>query len=124
MNSIESKMENLENEREKLFSVFDILIHEKGFSENLDTKGRFYSLVSRLPDNQRSELIDIYRSLKHEASKLRIANDSLLTYLNEVKSTLNDFFALAFPEKCGKMYTKNGTQSSNELSSMVLNRSF
>jgi len=124
MNSIESKMTNLESEREQLFYVFETLVHHQGFSETLDAKGRFYKLAAMLPENQRNELTSIYRSLKLEAMKLRIANNALLTYLNEIKSTLNDFFALAFPDRCGKMYTKSGNHFSNELSSMVLNRSF
>ena len=124
MNSIESNMVNLENEREQLFYVFETLVHQQGFSQTLDAKGRFLKLVSLLPENQREELTSIYRSLKMEAVKLRIANDALLAYLNEIKSALVDFLALAFPDRCGKMYTKSGAHSSNELSSMVLNRSF
>ena len=124
MNSIESKMESLETEREQLFSVFETLVHQEGFSHTLDSKGRFYKLVAMLPENQRNDLTSIYRSLKIEAMKLKIANEALFTYLSEIKSTLNDFFSLAFPERCGKVYTKTGNHFSNELSSMVLNRSF
>ena len=72
----------------------------------------------------RDELTAIYRSLKLEAMKLKIANETLFVYLGEIKSTLNDFFSLAFPERCGKMYTKTGNHFSNELNSMVLSRSF
>ena len=124
MNSIESKMESLETEREHLFSVLETLVHQDGFSEKLDSKGRFLKLVEFLPAEQKEELTSIYRSLKIEAMKLKIANETLFTYLSEIKSTLSDFFALAFPERCGKMYTKNGNHFSNELNSMVLNRSF
>ena len=123
-NSIESKLAELENEREKLFNVYETIIHQKSFSENLDAKGRFYSLVSMLPESQRNELTEIYRGLKVEAIKLQIANSSLLSYLAGIKSTLNEFFALAFPERGGKMYTKTGTHSSQDLRSMVLNTSF
>jgi len=124
MNSIESKMENLEIEREKLFNVFETVLHERSFSENLDAKGRFYKLVAILPEEQRNDLTAIYRSLKIEAFKLRMDNEALMTYLAEIKAVLNDFFSLAFPERCGKMYTKTGNHTSNELRSMVLNRSF
>jgi len=124
LNSIESNMVNLEGEREELFNVFETLVHQKGFSETLDAKGRFYKMTALLPEHQRNELTEIYRSLKLESMKLRIVNNTLLIYLTEIKSTLNDFFALAFPDRCGKMYTKSGTHFSNELSSMVLNRSF
>ena len=124
MNAIKSKMESLETEREKLFTVFKTLVHQNSFSENLDAKGRFYSLVSVLPEDQRTELTSIYSSLKIEAFKLKMGNNALMTYLNEIKLTLGEFFASAFPERCGKMYTKEGTQFSNNMSSMVLNRSF
>ena len=124
MNSIESNMTNLEGEREQLFYVFETLVHQQGFSETLDAKGRFYKMTAMLPEDQRNELTSIYRSLKLEAMKLKIANNALMAYLNEIKSTLNDFFALAFPDRCGKMYTKSGAYFTNELSSMVLNYSF
>jgi small-conductance mechanosensitive channel len=124
MNAIQSKMESLETEREKLFTVFEAIVHEKSFSENLDEKNRFNTLVNILPENQRNDLTSIYRSLKLEALKLRIANEALMTYLGEIKSTLNEFFTSAFPERFGKMYTKEGTHFSNNMNSMVLNRSF
>ncbi|MCL2801438.1 MAG: hypothetical protein FWD28_06750 [Treponema sp.] len=124
MNAIENKLETLEVEREQLFTVFKTLVHQQGFSDNLDSKGRFYALVSLLPETQRNDLTSIYRSLKLEAIKLKMANNALLTYLNGIKSTLRDFFDLAFIERGGKMYTKDGTHFSHDMSSMVLNRSF
>jgi len=124
MNSIESKMQSLETEREHLLCVFEALDHQQGFSETLDAKGRFQKMIEFLPKSQGDELTSIYRSLKLEAMKLRMANDALMVYLSELKSTINDFFSLAFPERCGKMYTKSGSHFTNELSSMVLNQSF
>jgi len=124
MNAIESRLTNLESEREQLFSVFKTLVHQQSFSETLDAKGHFYALVALLPENQRNDLTSIYRSLKMESIKLRMANDALLSYINGMKSTLNDFFDLAFVERGGKMYTKDGTHFSHDMSSMVLNRSF
>ena len=124
MNEIELKMEELEQEREQLFSVFEAMIHQKSFSETLDAKGRFYKLVTLLPENQRNDLTSIYRNLKLESIKLRLANDTLLTYLNGIKSTLKDFFDLAFPDRAGKMYTKQGTHFSHDMRSMVLNSRF
>jgi hypothetical protein len=124
MNSIESKLETLEIEREKLFSVFETIIHQKSFAETLDAKGRFYKLVSVLPENQRSELSSIYLSLKQEALKLRMENETLLVYLSGIKDTLKDFFDLAFPERSGKVYTNQGTHISQDMRSMVLNTRF
>jgi len=124
MNTIEGKLENLELEREVLFSVHQTLTHQKSFSDNLDDKGRFYALVTLLPENQRNELTSIYRSLKFEAMKLKAANESLFSYINGMKSTLQDFIDLAFIERGGKMYTKDGTHFSHDMRSMVLNQSF
>jgi len=124
MNAIENSLVSLEAEREQLFTVFKTLIHQRSFSENLDEKGRFYELVSLLPENQRNDLTTIYRSLKIEAIKLKMANEALLVYLNGVKSTLKEFFDLAFPERGGNTYTRDGTHFSNDFRSMVLNRSF
>ncbi|MDR2964889.1 MAG: hypothetical protein LBU88_03840 [Treponema sp.] len=124
MNSIESKIEGLETEREQLFNVYETILHQKSFANNLDSKGRFYKLVSALPEEQRNDLTAIYRSLKIEALKLRMANDTLMTYLIGVKATLKDFFDLAFPERAGKLYTNYGTQVSHDMRSMVLNAQF
>jgi hypothetical protein len=124
INSIESKIESLETEREQLFGVFKTLVHQQSFSENLDAKGQFYALVSLLPENQRNELTSIYRSLKQESVKLRMENEMLFAYLSGIKSTLKDFFDLAFPEHGGKMYTREGMHFSNDMHSMFLNRSF
>jgi hypothetical protein len=124
MNSIENKITALEKKREQLFVIFKTLIHQQSFSDNLDSKGQFFALVSVLPENQRTELTSIYLSLKQEAVKLRMANEMLFAYLSGIKSTLKEFFDLAFPERGGKMYTKEGMHFSNDMHSMLLNRSF
>jgi hypothetical protein len=124
MNEIEKKLEALENEREQLLTVFEALEHQKGFCEKLDAKGRFFKLATFLPESQRNDLTSIYHSLKHEAVKLRLANDTLMTYLSGIKATLRDFFDLAFPERSGKMYTNQGTHHSHDMRSLVINASF
>jgi len=53
-----------------------------------------------------------------------MANETLMTYLAGVKSTLKDFFDLAFPERAGKMYTNRGTHSANDMSSIVFSKAF
>jgi len=124
MNTIEIKLEELENEREKLFAVFKTIIHQQNFSDNLDDKGKFYVLVSHLPPEQRNDLTSIYRSLKTESLKIKMANENLLSYLNGLRTTLREFVDLAFIERGGKMYTKEGTHFSHDMRSMVLNQSF
>jgi hypothetical protein len=72
---------------------------------------------------QRGELRNIYRSLKLEALKLRLANEALLEYLNEIRTTTAGFFEIVFPEMGGKLYTRNGIPVSHDMRSIVLNQS-
>jgi hypothetical protein len=124
MNAVEDKLANLEEEREQLFTVFQALTSGGALKSAADSKGRFYAMASILPEKQRNELTGIYRGLKLEALKLRIANDALMTYLSGIRSTLREFFDNAFPERGGKMYTPHGTHLSHDMRSMVLNHSF
>ena len=123
MNAIEGELADLENEREGLFTEWEASRGHNSFNLN-DAKGNFYAMASALPENQRNDLTAIYRSLKMEALKLRMANESLASYLAGIKTTLTDFFALAFPDRGGKMYTNQGTHFSHDMRSMVLNQSF
>ena len=124
INAIENKLADLESEREQLFTAFETLTRKNTFPGAQDPKGRFYAMASLLPENQRNDLTAIYRSLKMESLKLRMANEALMTYLAGIKATFTDFFALAFPERAGKIYTSQGTHLSHNMSSMVVNRSF
>jgi len=124
MNSIENRLAGLESEREQLFDVYESLTRKNALSSKTDAKGRFYAIAAVLPEKQRNDLTAIYRALKLDSMKLKLANETFLAYLGGIKSTLKDFFDLAFPESVGKMYTKNGTHFSQDMSSMVLNRSF
>jgi len=114
INAIEIKLTALEDEREKLFSEFDPTPH--------DPKGLFYSIACKLPEEQRNDLTEIYRSLKMETLKLRIANESYMTYLSGINTTIKDFFDVTFPER--KTYTPRGTHHSHDMRSIVLNQSF
>ena len=121
MNVIEDKLAGLEDERERLFDAFETLVRQDASS---DAKSRFYAMASILPESQRNDLTAIYRSLKMESLKLRMENEALMNYLAGIKATLTDFFALAFPDRAGKIYTREGTHLSHDMRSMVLNRSF
>ena len=123
MNIIENKLVGLEQEREEIFSVFDSLVR-KNTTDVSDAGNRFYSIVSHLPDNQRNELTTIYRSLKLESLKLRLANESVMTYLDGLKSTFKEIFDIAFPDRAGKMYSPQGVHLSQDMRSMVVNQSF
>jgi hypothetical protein len=89
-----------------------------------DEKSRFYAAVSTLPAGQRNELTGIYRNLKMEAIKVRLSNEAFLAYLAEAKTTLAAFLDLAFPDRGGRIYTRHGRTLSQDMRSVVLNRSF
>ena len=124
MNNIENKLASLEDEREQLFLAFETLMRHNVINDRMDAKGRFYAMVCLLPENQRNDLTSIYRSLKLDTLRLRMANEAFMIYLAGIKSTLKDFFECAFPERAGKIYTRDGTHLSHDMRSMVLNRSF
>ena len=120
LNSIEKEIILFEEKRESLFNQYSNNIK---INENIDDqKHRFYQITCMLPEEQRNELTDIYRSLKVETLKLRIANETYVSYLTGVKNTIKDFFDSAFPER--KTYTQAGTHFSNDMRSMVLNQAF
>ncbi|GHV94722.1 hypothetical protein AGMMS50293_10420 [Spirochaetia bacterium] len=125
LNGVEQDIGLMEKEREGLFANFAAAdaLNANGPDLN-DDKGRFYAMVSRLPAEERNELTGIYRSLKLEALKLRMANDTLMSYLSGARATLADFLEHAFPDRGGRIYTKNGAPLSHDMRSMVLNRIF
>jgi hypothetical protein len=96
----------VENERERLFT------------------GRFYVFVAQFPDEQRSELSAIYRRLKHESLRVRMAGQTLMGYISEARATITGFFQIVFPDRGGKIYTPHGVPVSHDMRSMVLNQAF
>jgi hypothetical protein len=111
------QFEGLEEEREGIFSEFSEAI--------LGTeKDRFYALASRLPERERNELTDLYRRLKMETLQIKLTNDSLMEYLQEAKSAVNGLLENAYPDRRGKIYSKEGISREAEMKSIVLNHSF
>jgi hypothetical protein len=102
---------------------FEILEAERtGLCEGVEPSG-FYTLLSRLPENDRKELSELYRKLKFETLKTRMANDTLLRYLNEGRAVIALFLEEAFPDRKGKFYSRLGKHIQTDMRSMVLNRS-
>jgi hypothetical protein len=84
----------------------------------------FYALISRFSEDRQKELGELYRKLKLETLKTRMASDALLRYLNEGRSVMAAFLEAAFPDRKGKLYSRWGRQIQADMRSMVLNRSF
>jgi hypothetical protein len=105
----------LEHERERIFA---------GILPESDAPARFYSLTAGLPPEQRGELTEIYRNLKLETLKVKIAGETIMNFIAGARATVASFFEVAFPDRKGKIYTPYGTPVSHDMRSMVLNRSF
>jgi len=105
----------LEGERKRIFT---------GIQGESDDSARFYALAAHLPDEQRIELTAIFRSLKLETLRIRAAGESLMAYIADARATIAGFFAIAFPDRGGKIYTPYGMPVSHDMRSMVLNRAF
>jgi hypothetical protein len=119
-----SEFELLEAERAGLFADF---VPEKDRNEDRHKNTEavnFYTLISRFPENNRKELTELYRKLKLETLKTRMANDSLLRYLNEGRAVIAAFLEAAFPDRKGKLYSRLGKQVQADMRSMVVNCSF
>jgi hypothetical protein len=116
LGEVSNDFESLEFERERIFSVF------AGRTGSKDEPAGFYSLASQLPNQERRELTELYRRLKLESIRIRLANDSLMVYLTEARTTVAGFLEAAFPDRKGRLYSRRGTQIPSDMRSMVLNQ--
>jgi hypothetical protein len=110
--------ESLEAERIGIF---------EGFSKKAGARDEhtgFYTLVSRLPGDERKRLTELYRHLKMTSYKIRLANDTLMGYLNEARATVAAFLEAAFPDRKGRIYSRRGKELQADMRSMVLDRCF
>jgi hypothetical protein len=105
----------LEHERERLFA---------GILTESNASAKFYSLTVGLPIKERNELAEIYRNLKLETLRVRVAGETIMNFIAGARATVAGFFEIAFPDRKGKIYTPYGTPVSHDMRSMVLNRSF
>ncbi|MHB9292535.1 hypothetical protein Holit_01633 [Hollandina sp. SP2] len=123
MNQYGDQFQVLEAERAALLSSFleeDSSPAQKG---DKDKKSSFYNLVSRLPEQDRNGLTEMYRNLKLRALKIRMANESLVAYLTEAKTMVNSFLEAACPDRKTQFYSRWGTKVATDARSMMVNHS-
>jgi len=111
---IGEQFEALDLEREKLFK--DCACGQEPEA--------FYAWTSKLPAHERDELGGLYRRLKIITLQIKIANDTLMEYLREVKSTVAGILERAYPDRRGKIYSSNGTEREADMRSVMVNRTF
>ncbi|GHT58643.1 hypothetical protein FACS1894109_13210 [Spirochaetia bacterium] len=122
LNNFSAEFNVLEAERMKILAEFQGNVPNAPHASGEET--RFYAMVSQFPDAERNELTKRYRELKSETLRVRISNDSLLTYLAEAKSTVAGFLEAAFPDRRGRVYSRSGAAVPADMRSMVLNHQF
>jgi hypothetical protein len=123
MNRYGDQFQVLEAERAALFAGFlepDKLPETK---QDKEYQVDFYKAVSRLPEDQRQELTEMYRNLKLRTLKVRMANDSLVSYLSEAKTTVDSFLDAACPDRKTRFYSRWGAKVSTDMRSIVVNHS-
>jgi hypothetical protein len=117
LNKLGASFDALESERAKLF------MHFLPSNEKKDEDMGFYSLLTRLPPDKRGVFADRFRHLKLLTLRIRLANESLMRYIEEAKTTVAEFLEAAFPDRKGRVYTRSGLTAPADMRSMVLNRS-
>jgi hypothetical protein len=108
----------LERNRERIFTEAAQACGPEG------KNGGFYALTTRLEPAERRELTELYRRLKLDTLKVRLANEALTYYLADARATVSGFLEAAFPDRKGRLYSRQGTQVHAEMRSIVLDRSF
>jgi hypothetical protein len=114
---IGADFEVLETARNKLFGD---LTPDEGAGE----KKHFYAVSARLPDHERNELTALYRQLKMQTLQIRLANDTLMEYIKATKEAISGMLESAYPDRKGKIYSRNGIEREADMKSVVLNHSF
>jgi hypothetical protein len=117
INQLSMELSALEQERAGLFAVLT-----RELMGNSGVTMPFYTLVSRLPEEERRTLSDLFRTIKMETIRMRAVNESFLNYLREAKTMAAAYLEALFPARGGKLYTRKGGQAAQDLKSMVFNR--
>ena len=115
LNKLSAEFEALEIKRAEAFSQLA--------RQTDDEDMNFYNVIIKMPYLLRDEFSSLYRQLKVFVLRIRLANESLMNYIVEAKATVTDFLGAAFPDRKGRLYTRQGTEMEADMRSMVLDRS-
>lgn len=111
INRLSEEFALLEQERAEIFSSFK-------------EERSFYIAVIDFPDEQRDQLMRLYRELKMEVLKLKALNETFLVYLAEAKNMAVTYLEAVCPARGGKLYTRKGRKASHDFRSIVVNNRF
>ena len=113
LGEIGSQFEVLETEREAIFKTLKME----------DEPELFYAWAAKLPKGEQEEISGLYRKLKMITLQIRIANDTLMEYLREAKTTVSGLLERAYPDRRGKMYSREGVEREADMRSVMVNKS-
>jgi hypothetical protein len=118
MGAMGAEFDALDRKREALFAQFPAC------NVNGGEKARFYAFAAAFPGDLRDKLADTYRNLKMETLRVRMFNDTILGYLNSIRTTVTGILDIAFPEHRGRLYSRGGKEVPKDMRSVMLNRHF
>lgn len=100
--------------------IFEELGQELGF---VNERLGFYAIATRLEPEIRRQMTDLYRRLKLDVLRIRLANENLQHYITSNRMVISEFLKAAFPDRKGKLYSRHGKEIHSEMRSIVLDRS-
>jgi len=121
---IGSDFNELDNERSSLFNSLSGMVF--GYYDEKTAKKSiippFYTLVSKLPEDERRELSRLYRALKIETLRMQALNESFINYINEARIAASSYLEAAYPCRWSKVYNRKGNKTDQDFKSMIFNR--
>jgi hypothetical protein len=112
-----AELESLEDERKAVFGKIS------GVSGLSDDETGFYRLIAPLPPDEQKKLTTKYRELRMAVLRVRINNENLLAYIAGIRGLMSAFIESAFPDRKGRVYSRDGAVTPQDMRCMVLNRS-
>jgi len=118
MPSLERLSKSLEAVERKRHHVVDKLKR----TAHLPADAPFAELVSRVDQDDRSELTALFRDLQVHVLRVKNHTGGIDSYVRNSMKTANTVLGELFPDRKGTIYSRQGTQSPVRGSAMVLNR--
>ena len=112
----------LENEMKGIESVRELLFETLRDEAGLGIDATFYQWAVYLPEAERRQITDIYRSLKGRAFAARAQGAAITSYLTESRTLLASIMEELFPHKRGRIYDKRGGRKESEMTKVVLDK--
>jgi ribosomal 50S subunit-associated protein YjgA (DUF615 family) len=101
LRKLAEKIETLEKDRIGAYQLLKSSLHAEG-------EESFTQIVSRLPVEDRDELLSLYRHLKAAVIRVKASAGLLNYYVQSMSDALRQILEELFPHRKGKMYSRTG----------------